>query len=190
MELQYKDEYISKDGINYHVLDTTNIDFSSSYVGRKIKPVLIIRANGGEIIRNVSNEGKDESIYITKEGEAIFYVDDEDIYVPTDESGDSWQFDELENHGYELIGRIYPFESNLAVKAVSNTFERILPNVILEPTVIKDAFGSNLHQFLPSDSTLAQNFDSKAITGIDPITFEKNWCILNKDKELNLKINS
>ena len=73
MKLPYTGEIIENpDGIPCKVLDTANVDASGAVEGRKTALTLVRRAEGGERIETLNDEGTVESVYVTQKGDAIF----------------------------------------------------------------------------------------------------------------------
>ncbi len=177
--LYYTDEIINnEDGIQCQVLDISKVDFSISCVGRKKKETTILRANGNEKIETINSTGLVESTYITNPDDAIFVNNEEDIYVPRDAYGNAWQFDFIENHGYEVTSDTFFHNGNMAINVKSTKLSSLLPEIITIPTCIKDAWGKGSHQFLFMGATLKKDIDSGKITGIDKGAFDETWEIL------------
>ncbi|MDO4995999.1 MAG: hypothetical protein Q4E69_02360 [Bacilli bacterium] len=176
MSVKYLDEYIeSPDGITCKVLDVDNIDFSSGVVGRKSKDTLVLRANGNEKINTINSQGLIETTFTTSEGNAIFYNNENDIYVPRDEKGTPWNFDDIENYGYELLTVPFKHNDNLAVRVKSTKMAYLLPEVIDRPSCIKDAFGKGNNQYLYEDATLKKDPITGKVTGIEKKAFDETW---------------
>lgn len=184
--LHYTDEFIcNENGIKCRVLDISKLDFSMAYVGRKKTETMIIKANGNEKIETVNSAGLTESTYITTAGDAIFANSEEDIYVPRDSSGKAWQFDLIESYGYEIVSNEFSHNGNKAVKVKSTKLAYLLPEIILMPTCIKDAWGQGSHQFLFEGATLKKDMENGRITGIEKGAFDETWEIIgNKGKKL------
>lgn len=179
MKVKYLDEYIeNQDGINCHVIDINSLDFDCACLGRKITEIIVVKANGGECIETINSDGKVESSYMTKLGDAIFYNSEIDKYVPRGKDGTAWKYDEIEKYDYEIVSEEFLFNSNKAVKVKRKSMARILPEVILEPSVIKDVFGSSMHQFLFPGATLKQDIKTGRITGIGKEEFKSSWEIV------------
>lgn len=176
MILTYLDEKIANEnGIECRVLDTTAIDFSEARFGRKSATTLVIRANGGEKIDTLNKDQLVESTYVANEGEAIFCNNETDIYVPRNSEGVGCRFDQIEECGYEVVSAISTEDGRKAMNIKNTKVARILPEVITEPTCIKDAWGEGSHQFLFEGATLKQDPESKKITGIDKNAFDATW---------------
>ncbi len=185
MNLIYENEtIISPDGIACRVLDTSKIDFSEAAYGRKSKETIVMKAFGNEKINTVNSNGMIESTYLTNPGEAIFYNNDEDIYVPRDGNGNAWMFEGITNYGYEISEEAYQFKSHVAVKVKSTNVAQVLPEIITIPTCIKDAWGEGAHQFLYEGATLKKDLTTGKVTGIDKVAFSNTWEIIEKQ---NLK---
>lgn len=181
MMLNYMNETIlNEDGIQCQVLDTTAIDFSESKLGRKSAETIVLKANGGEKINTINSSGYVESTYIANPGDAIFYNNERDIYVPRDSNGVAWQFDNIQSYGYEISESQFTQGSNIAIKVKSTKTAKILPEIISKPTCIKDAWGKGQHQFLFEGATLKQDLDTGKVTGIDKDAFNKTWEIVPK----------
>lgn len=183
MTLFYKNEIItSPDGIECKVLDESKIDFSNSCKGRKNKETLIFRANGNEKIETINSDGNVESTYVTNPGDAIFYNNKKDIYVPRDSNGIAWQFDKIIDYGYEITEGPYQINNNTAIKVKSTSIAYLLPEIIIIPTCIKDAWGVGAHQFLFKGATLKKDLKSGKVTGIDKFAFDETWEIIEPKK--------
>ena len=176
MNLKYFDEYIKNpDGIDCRVLDVQNVDFSSSVMGRKAKETIVIRAKGNEKIDTINAKWLVETSYVTSEGNAIFYNNEKDIYVPRKKDGTPWNFDDIEEHGYEITTDLFIFNNSVAVKVKSTNIAYLLPEVIDAPTCIKDAFGVGNHQFLFEGATLKMDPNTLKVTGIEKGAFDTTW---------------
>ena len=57
-----------------------------------------MRAIDNECINTYNSMGLVESTYIAKDGEAIFYNGDTDMYVPRDENGVAISFQNISEH--------------------------------------------------------------------------------------------
>lgn len=184
MKLKYLDEYINdKDGNTYQVLDTSSIDFSGAVKGIKINEFLVIEATGGECIETINSEDLIETVYIATKGDAIFYNSSKDKYVPRDSNGCPLKYKNITDYGYTRVSEKIDFYGKPSIKVQSKIEGDLLPNIISTPSVIKDAFGKNNHQFLVVGSTLKRNLKNGQITGIDPIAFATTWkTCTNKQK--------
>ena len=179
MRLRYTDEkIISPDGIECQVLDTVNTDFTDTPIGRKGVETIVLKAKGNETINTINALGLIESTYITKPGEAIFYNNEKDIYVPRDGNGNSRMFDNLEKYDFEVTTEPFTFGDNIAVKVKSTKKAYLLQEIIEIPTCIKDAWGPGAHQFLFQGATLKKDVSSGKVTGIEKEAFDKTWEIL------------
>ena len=190
MELKYTNESItSPNGIDCFVLDTKSIDFSSAPLGQKTKDTLVIRAKAGEMIDTINSDGNVESTYITEEGDAVFYNNEKDRYVPVCDDGRRLKFNEIEGHNYRVTGFPSFMEIHDATKRpygvfVVNTDKyRVLPEIIVLPTCLKDAFGPGQHQFLFEGATLKQDPQTGLVTGIEKKAFDETWEVLEEKKE-------
>lgn len=182
MNLSYTDEkIISPDGIECLVLDTNNIEFSDSCIGRKCAQTIVLKSNGNEKINTVNSLGLVETTYFVKEGDAIFYNSENDIYVPRNNDGTACSFDSIENLGYEITTELFRFGEYDAVKVRSIKKAYLLPEIIEIPTCIKDAFGKGNHQFLYKGATLKKDIETGKVTGIEKEAFDKTWEILSKE---------
>lgn len=182
-KLKYTNEFIlNEDGIKCRVLDVSNIDFSQSLVGRKIKETLVLKANGNERIKTINSDGLIESTYITSFGDAIFVNNEKDIYVPKDFFGSAWKFDSIEDYGYEITSDVFLHNGSSAVKVKSIKQSKVLPYSIVIPTCIKDAFGPGMHQFLFKGATLKKDIETGRVKGIDQVVFDNTWEVINEEK--------
>lgn len=172
MQLPYLDKVIeSPDGAEARVLDEANVDFSSSVEGRKATETLVKRAQGGEQIETKNSDGQVESVYTARPNDAIFQNihNPDDVYVPGNPDGSRWKFDELEEKGYEITGKV---EGGVTVKSAA--MSQLLVEAIEGPTCIENAWGEGAHQFLYDGATLKLN-DNGAVTGIDKEAFDATW---------------
>lgn len=162
---------LSPEGIPHKILDCNKVDFSAAAMGRKAVPTLVRRAEAGELIITKNAQGlRDASKdYVTTGGELIIDNGNGDIFVPAGKDGTRARFAELEKT-YDIVGDDYVRGGLLVVG--KDTFP-ILPQVITEPTCIKDAFGPGNDQWLPAGSTLKLNTPSTSVTGFDPGGAEK-----------------
>ena len=184
MLLQYKDEFIfSPEKSACQVLNVSVIDFSDRLLGRKSKETMVLKANGNEKIETVNSRGLVEATYITKEGDAIFYNNEKDIYVPRDSSGQAWQFNDIIEHGYQITVEPFYYGDNVAIKVKSTKTAMLLKEVIEIPTCIKDSFGEGQHQFLFKGATLKQDEGTGKVTGIDKEAFLETWKIIAKNEK-------
>lgn len=185
MKLSYTNEkIISPDGIECQVLDTDNVDFTDAPTGRKCKETIVLKAKGNERIDTINAQGLVESTYITKPGEAIFYNNEKDKYVPRDSNGNARMFDDLENFGFEVTCKPFKFGNNIAVKVKSTNKAYLLQEIIEIPTCIKDAWGEGAHQFLYQGATLKKEINSGKVTGIEKEAFDNTWEVLEQEKHL------
>ena len=174
MLLPYTNEVVaSPDGIDCKVLDANAVDASGAVEGRKATQTLVRRAEGGEAIETKNKEGKVESVYTAKAGDAIFINlhNPDDIYVPGNADGSRWQFSELTSKGYEISGEDQE-RGGVLVKSTSTS--KLLHEAVEEPTCIKDAWGEGQHQFLFAGATLKLNANGR-VTGIDKSAFDATW---------------
>ena len=179
MSLPYKEEFISSpDGITCKVLDTDRIDFSAASEGRKVAVTLVRCATGGERIETKNSEGRIESVCVTKPGDAIFINLNnlDDIYVPGDADGSRWQFKDLAKKGYEIVGEDQEKGGVLVKRAKT---EKILHEIIQQPSCIKNAWGEGQHQFVFPGATLKKD-DKGKVTSIDKEAFDATWEITSK----------
>lgn len=182
--MKYTDEIIlSPEGIECHVLDTESVDFTNCELGRKTKETIILKANGNEKIDTINSDGLIESTYITNPGEAIFYNNDKDKYVPRDSNGTPIMFDNIEESGYEITTPLFQFGNNQAIKVKSKKTAYLLHEIIEIPTCIKDAWGIGAHQFLYEGATLKKDPDTNKVTGIDKVAFDKTWEIFEQKEK-------
>lgn len=180
MKLEYLDEYIvNKNGIKCHVLDVEKLDFSHALDAIKSEPTIVLRANGNEVINTIIN-GLVESSYETCEGDAIFQNSEEDRYVPRDLNGNAFKYDNLREYGYVDVLEEFIYNEYKAKKVVNNRKNKVLYQVIEEPTVIKNKFGEHNHQFLFSGSSLVKDNKTNKIRGVAKIPFNDTYRIINK----------
>lgn len=182
MKLPYTGEIIENpDGIPCKVLDTAKVDDSTAVEGRKTALTLVRRAEGGELIETLNDEGTVESTYTTKPGDAIFINlhNHKNIYVPGEPDGTRWQFKDLESHGYEITGDDH---ENGGILVRSTATAKLLHEAVEEPTCIKDAWGEGKHLFLFNGATL-KVMDNHRITGIEKASFDATWEITSKEPE-------
>ena len=57
-----------------------------------------------------------------------------------------------------------------------------MPEIIIIPTCIKDAWGVGAHQFLFKGATLKKDLKSGKVTGIDKFAFDETWEIIEPKK--------
>lgn len=177
MGLSYTAEIVNNpEGEACAVLDTASVDFSRAALGRKAAKTLVREAKGGELIHTRNSEGKIESTYVARPGDAIFINlhDRNDMYVPGESDGTRWKFSELVVKGYEIIGED---RSNGGVLVKSAQTSKILPGIVDRPVCIKDAWGKGQHQFLYKGATL-KDAGGGRVTGIDKEAFDKGWEIV------------
>lgn len=185
MELKYTNEIITNpDGIDCHVLDVSSLDFSNAREGRKKKTTIVMRAIDNECINTYNSMGLVESTYIAKDGEAIFYNSDTDMYVPRDENGVALSFQNISEHGYDIVGDSFQFNGRSAIRVRNNNIAKLLPEVIVIPTCIKDKWGKGSHQFLFEGATLKKDILTGKISGIDKEAFDETWEIFKNEKRL------
>ena len=175
---------ISPDGIPCQVLNTDRINFIGAPIGRKKKETMVLKANGNEKIYTLNSSGLIESTYITKPGDAIFYNNEKDIYVPRDSNGNPRTFDDLENFGFEITCEPFKFGENNAVKVKSTNKAYLLPEIIETPTCIKDAWGKGAHQFLYRGATIKKEINTGKVTGIEKYAFDSTWEIVEQEKHI------
>jgi len=65
---------ISPDGIECAVIDTSRVNFDLAALGRKSAETLVKEAKGGERIETKAPDGRIESVYVAKSGDAIFTI--------------------------------------------------------------------------------------------------------------------
>lgn len=177
--LSYKNYTINFNGIDFLVLDTNNLSFSNAFVGIKSKTTKVKCAKGGEKIETLNKDGKVESVTIAEKGDAIFCNSETDIYIPRNNDGTAWKFEEITSCGYDIVGK---GEDYIIIK--SNNKALLLVGVIDNPTCIENAWGEGQHQFLYKGATLKKDLTSGKVTGIDKHAFETTWEILSKSEDL------
>lgn len=168
------------DGIDYAVLDVSKLNFEApeAKFGKKTKPTLIRKANSGEEI--VTSPGQiEESRIIAKGGELVFINQlpdgKEDAFIPRDSSG-APNGQQILDERYELVGGDISNEG--AFYRPKGAPSRLLHEVITQPTVIKDAWGTGNHQFLAEGATL--KIENGRVTGIDKAAFDETWSITDQ----------
>lgn len=174
MQLPYTTEMVSSpDGIICKVLDSKAVGFANAVEGRKATETLVRRADGGEAIETKNGQGKVESVYTAKTGDAIFINlhNPADMYVPGNPDGSRWQFKDLTSKGYEITG---DDQERGGVRVKSTAMSKLLHEAIEEPTCIKNAWGEGQHQFLFAGATLKLN-NNGTISGIDKTAFDATW---------------
>lgn len=178
----HKDEYItSPDGTSCQVLDVDKIDFTAAPYGRKSKETLVLKANEGEKVETINGEGKVESVCIANEGNAIFCNNENDKYVPRNDQGIAYKFDDITSYGYEYTSPETKYLGHTAVTVRSTDKARILHEVVDRPTCIKDAWGKGAHQFLLPGATLKKDPKTGKVTGIDKKAFDETWEVLEEE---------
>ena len=170
--VEYTNEIVELNGLEFCVLDVSKLDFSNAKVGIKKQVTKVVCANGGEKIETKNCHGKIESITIAQKGDAIFCNNQNDKYIPSS-NGVSWKFDNLQNYGYEIVKTK---EDCVFVKSTNKAL--LLVEIIQKNTCIKDAFGKNKHQFLYVGATLKQDIKTGQITGIDKNSFNSTWQVI------------
>ena len=125
-----------------------------------------------KIVQKPSN-GNIESITTAEYGDAIFMNENTDQYIPRNQDGTAWKFDDIESYGYTILDRT---EDGVMVE--SNNEALVMIGVIHEPTCIENAWGEGAHQFLYEGATLKFDIKTKTISGIDKNAFEKTWTLL------------
>ena len=182
---KYKDEFIENyDGIKCKVLDVDALDFTKGLTGRKKTETVVLKANGGEEVVATNAMGLTESKYITSPGDSIFFNSESDVYVPRDGEGKTWKFDEIGKHGYDVVTGIYRVGENDAIRVISNKYAKLLKEIILIPTCIKNAWGEGSHQFLSKGATLKRDLETGAITGISKDSFDRTWEIVPNENKM------
>ena len=182
---KYKDEFIENyDGVKCKVLDVDALDFTNGLTGRKKTETIVLKANGGEEVVATNAMGMTESKYVTSPGDAIFFNNESDIYVPRDKQGKTWNFDEVEKHGYDLVSGTFRVGENDAIRVKSNKYAKLLKEIILIPTCIKNAWGEGSHQFLSEGATLKRDLETGAITGISKDSFDRTWEIVPNENKM------
>lgn len=182
---KYKDEFIENyDGVKCKVLDVDALDFTKGLTGRKKTETVVLKANGGEEVVATNAMGMTESKYVTSQGDAIFFNNESDIYVPRDEQGKTWNFDEVEKHGYDLVSGTFRVGENDAIRVKSNKYAKLLKEIIVIPTCIKNAWGEGSHQFLSLGATLKRDLETGAITGISKNSFDNTWEIVPNENKI------
>ncbi len=180
MDLKYLDEYITNEnGIKCHVLDVESLDFSHAMDAVKESVTIVLKAKGNEVINTTIN-GFIETSYITREGDAIFLNSDEDKYVPRDLNGNSFNYENLSTYGYITTSGDFLYDGYQAKKVKNNSQNKVLYEVIKEPTVIKNNFGDSKHQFLFLGASLLKNVKTNKVKGVAKIPFDNTYKILNK----------
>lgn len=180
MTLPYTGEtLVNPEGKTVPVLDRARVDFSQAGLGRKKTEMKVRRANGGEVIETRDTQGRIETVYTAKKGDAIFtnLHDAKDTYVPGHVDGTRWQFDSFLKKGYEITGG--SIESG-EVMVQGTVTSKILHEAVTEDMGVKDAWGKGLHQYLYKGATLKIS-ESGQVIGIDKAAFDATWEILPTD---------
>lgn len=175
--MEYTGEYIEKDGEKFPVVDVEKLDFSDAQVGVKSKLTKVYRAKGGEEITTRNSNGEVESVYIAKKGDAIFYNNAKDIYVPADNYGNRFRYSQIESYGYSVQERTADY-----VVVRSNNKGLLLVGCVDQKCAIKNAFGDGQPQFLYEGATIKKDIKTGNISGIDKKAFESTWAILPEEK--------
>lgn len=180
--IEYTGEIISFNKIDFCVLDINSLDFSKGKIGIKKQVTKVAKAKGGEKIQTKNREGQTESVIVANAGDAIFYNNDNDMYIPTSSDGNSWKFDDIEKYDYEIVER---GQNNVFVKSTNKAI--LLVEIIQKPTCIKNAFGENNHQFLYKGATLKKDIKTNQISGIDKSAFNTTWQILQNQTDTQFR---
>lgn len=179
MGLKYTGKYIEKDGKHFSVLNVneSGYDFKYAKLGIKSKITKVLLAKGGEKITTTNSKGEVETTVVAEKGDAIFYNNEHDKYIPADSNGNHWKFAEIENHGYSIVESGDGF-----VNIKSNNKGFLLVGAVDKPCVIENAFGEGQHQFLYPGATLKMDVNTGKITGIDKEAFENTWEVLPEEE--------
>lgn len=177
MSVEFTGEYIEKDGEKFPVVDVTKLDFSDALIGVKSKLTKVYRANGGEKITTRNENGEVESVLVANNGDAIFFNNTNDIYIPTDSNGNRFKYSQIESYGYSIQERTADY-----VVVRSNNKALLLVGCVDQKCAIKDAFGKGQSQFLYEGATIKKDIKTGNISGIDRKAFESTWIILLEEK--------
>ncbi len=182
MPLPYLCETVlSPDGVPCTVLDTLRVDFSVAARGRKRAHTLVREAKGGEEIVTRTALGQIETVYVARQGDAIFcnIHNPDDMYVPGHADGTRWKFSELTARGCDVV-ETCPDKGVVVIRTPA--VAQILPRAVDRPTCIRDVWGQGAHQFLYPGATLKRNGGGQ-IAGIAKDAFEATWEILDPHPE-------
>jgi len=168
----------NENGIDCEVLDIDKLNFTNAKIGIKNSFTKVLKASSGEKIITKNKEGLIEAVYVASENDAIFVNSIIDKYVPRDDCGNTFKYDEIEKYGYEVVEKNKDF---CIVK--SNNKALLLVEEIKKPTCIKNAWGEGSHQFLFEGATLKKDFKTGKITGIEKDAFLNTWVILEDTNE-------
>lgn len=174
-KLPYTDEIIEFEGKTYKVIDTAKLEFLTAKVGVKSKLTKVYCAKGGEKIETTNEKGEVESVVVAEKGDAIFYNNEHDQYIPAGEDGKHWKYSEIESHGYSI--QEHNDEENYVVVR-SNNKALLLVGCVEENSAIKNAFGDGKPQYLYEGATIKKDIKTCNISGIDRAAFENTWEIL------------
>jgi len=174
-KLPYTDEIIESEGKTYKVIDTAKLEFLTAKVGVKSKLTKVYCAKGGEKIETTNEKGEVESVVVAEKGDAIFYNNEHDQYIPAGEDGKHWKYSEIESHGYSI--QEHNDEENYVVVR-SNNKALLLVGCVKENSAIKNAFGDGKPQYLYEGATIKKDIKTGNISGIDRAAFENTWEIL------------
>jgi len=164
----------NENGIECEVLNLNSLDFSNAKIGIKCTLTKVLKALGGEKIITTNKDGLIEAIYIANENDAIFVNSNIDKYVPRDDCGNTFKYNEIAKYGYEIVER----ESDYLIVR-SNNKALLLVEEIKKPTCIKNAWGKGSHQFLFEGATIKKDIKTGKITGIEKDAFKATWLILD-----------
>ena len=185
-KLPYTDEIIESEGKTYKVIDTAKLEFLTAKVGVKSKLTKVYCAKGGEKIETTNEKGEVESVVVAEKGDAIFYNNEHDQYIPAGEDGKHWKYSEIESHGYSI--QEHNDEENYVVVR-SNNKALLLVGCVEENSAIKNAFGDGKPQYLYEGATIKKDIKTGNISGIDRAAFENTWEIL-PEAEARVELNN
>ena len=177
-KVKYTGETIvnAADGVSYAVIDISSLDFESTEAkwGKKTKPTEVRSANQGEEIITIIS-GVEESRYVCNGDEVIFInrLPDGtiDAFVPRDENNVPNGYQIL-CEKYELVGG--KLEEGAFYRPIAAP-SKLLHEIILLPSVLKNAWGEGNHAFLDKGATL--KLDSGRVTGIAKAAFDETWSL-------------
>ena len=174
MKKPQKEKIKNENGIYCEVLNLDELDFTNAKLGIKCSLTKVIRALGGEKIVTTNKEGLIEAVYIAKENDAIFVNSNIDKYVPRDDTGNTFKFNEVNKYGYEIVE-----SKNDYLVVRSNNKALLLVEEVKKPTCKKNGWGKDAHLFLIEGATLKKDIKTGQITGIEKTAFLNTWLILD-----------
>ncbi len=158
------------DGSLVPVLDVNRISFENAVWGRKKAATPVVRAQGGELVRQEFGGKEETEDYIAEKDDAIFVNGPNDSYVPSDGGSGRMKFDQMELLGYKIVS------SNAGYAMVLSPPAKLLVGIIDARVCIKTSRvqkdGDPDYQFFSPGSTLKQAIGGK-VGGMAATGFEK-----------------